>query len=116
MTQEVYRVTPHRAVGNGVAISDAYLHGCPILYDIERVVYIVTQHGILPCLQQRFGSAVRKYGFEKVVRQDVVIITLEAVAFHFGYETLSGVGAYRIYVVCPKFSILAYLHVAVFIP
>ncbi len=36
MTQEVYGVTPHGAVSNGVAVADTYLHGCPILSNIER--------------------------------------------------------------------------------
>ncbi len=43
-----------------------------------------------------------KYGFEKV-EGGFVIITLEAVAFHFGMKRCPGVGAYRIMSVCPKF-------------
>ena len=114
--QEVYGVTPHGAVSNGVAVADTYLHGCPIPLYVKGTADIVAQHGILPCFQQRFGSAVGKDSREKVVRQYVVVFAIEAVAFQFGYETLSGIGADGVYIVCTEFVVLAYLHVAVFRP
>ena len=116
MPQEVYGVTPHGAVSNGVAVADTYLHGCPIPLYVKGTADIVAQHGILPCFQQRFGSAVGKDSREKVVRQYVVVFAIEAVAFQFGYETLSGIGADGVYIVCTEFVVLAYLHVAVFRP
>ena len=45
-----------------------------------------------------------------------MVVPLEAVAFQFGDETLSGIGAYGGNIVCLEVVLLAYLHVAVFRP
>lgn len=82
----------------------------------QLVSTVVAQHGVLPCLQERFCSAVGKDCREKVIRQDVMIVPVEAVAFQFGDETLSGIGTHRCYIVCVKPVILAHFHVAVFRP
>ena len=68
MTQEVDGVTPHGAVRNGVTVADTYLDGCPIPLHVKGTADIVTQHSILPCLQECFGSAVGKDSREKVIR------------------------------------------------
>lgn len=65
MPQEVYGVTPHGAVSNGVAVADTYLYGCPIPLHVKGTADVVAQHGVLPCLQQRFGSAVGKDSRER---------------------------------------------------
>ena len=116
MTQEVNGVAPYGAVRNGVTVADANLDGCPIPSHIKGTTDIMPQHGILPCFQECFGSAVGKDSREKVVRQYVVVFAIEAVAFQFGNETLSGISADGVYIVCTEFVVLAYLHVAVFRP
>ena len=45
-----------------------------------------------------------------------MVFAIEAVAFQFGNETLSGISADGVYIVCTEFVVLAYLHVAVFRP
>ena len=116
MSQEVYGVAPHGAVRNGVAVADANFDGCPIPPHIKGTTDIVAQHGVLPCFQECFGLAVRKDSREKVIRQCVVIVPVETVAFQFGDETLSGISTHRCYIVCVKSVVLTYLHVAVFRP
>lgn len=81
MTQEVYGVAPYGAVRNGVTVADANLDGCPIPSHVKGTADIVAQHGVLPCLQECFGSAVGKDSREKVIRQCVVVVPVEAVAF-----------------------------------
>ena len=68
MSQEVYGVAPYGAVRNGVAVADANLDGCPIPSHVKGTADIVVQHGVLPCLQECFGSAVGKDSCEKVIR------------------------------------------------
>lgn len=41
MTEQVYHIAPHRAVGYGVAITDADFNGCPIVPDIESTMQIM---------------------------------------------------------------------------
>ena len=115
MPQEVNGVAHHGAVSNGVTVADTYLHGCPIPPMSKGTADIVAQHGILPCFQPCFGSAVGKDSRERSW-QYVVVFAIEAVAFQFGNETLSGISADRVYIVCTEFVVLAYLHVAVFRP
>ena len=45
-----------------------------------------------------------------------MVFALEAVAFHFGNETLSGIGADGVYVVCVVFVVATDFHTAAFRP
>ena len=64
VAQEVYRVTPKRAVGNGVAVADADSHGCPIVLHVAGGVEVVAEHGgiVLPLSAFPHGCRSRVQG------------------------------------------------------
>ena len=90
VAQEVYRVAPKRAVGNGVAVADADSHGCPIVLHVAGGVEVVAQHGVLPCLYQRFRTAVGQECRDEFRGYDVVEVTSEAVPAQLVHHLVFG--------------------------